>query len=175
MWQPGGTTGSTLIVNASGNYTATITDANGCISTSTPINITVVAQPIATITPSGPTTFCQGGSVTLSAAYPTGILWNTGSTATSLTVSASGTFSYIVDLGNGCSDTSAITTVTVNPNPTPQIAVSGPISFCQGGSVTLTSNYNSGNNWSNGLITNSINVNASGQGSAQKGQRRRAR
>ncbi len=162
VWQPGGTSGSTLSVNATGNYTATITDANGCSSTSTPISITVVAQPVATISPSGTTTFCQGGSVTLSAAYPIGILWSNGSTATSLTVNATGAFSYIVNLGNGCVDTSATTTVTVNPNPTPQITASGPISFCQGGSVTLSSNYNVGNLWSTGAISNTINVVASG-------------
>ncbi len=162
VWQPGGTIGSTLVVNSSGNYTATITDANGCISTAAPITITVIAQPVAIIAASGPTTFCQGGSVTLTANYPTGILWNTGSTATSLSITSSGTFSYIVDLGNGCADTSANTIVTVNPNPTPLITASGPVSFCQGGSVTLNSNYNNGNLWSSGANTSSINVIASG-------------
>lgn len=162
VWQPGGTIGSTLVVNSSGNYTATITDANGCISTAAPTTITVIAQPVATIPSSGPTTFCQGGSVVLSANYPTGILWNNGSTATSLNINSSGTFSFIVDLGNGCVDTSAITTVTVNPNPTPTISAVGVTTFCQGGSVTLNSNYNNGNLWSNGANTNSINVVASG-------------
>ncbi len=162
VWQPGGTIGSTLVVNSSGNYTATITDANGCISTAAPITITVIAQPVALIAASGPTTFCQGGSVTLTANYPTGILWNTGSTGTSLSITSSGTFSYIVDLGNGCADTSANTIVTVNPNPTPLITASGPVSFCQGGSVTLNSNYNNGNLWSSGANTSSINVIASG-------------
>ncbi|MEI7802192.1 MAG: GEVED domain-containing protein, partial [Bacteroidota bacterium] len=162
VWQPSGTSGTTLVVSSTGNYTATITDANGCISVSAPTTITVIAQPIATIAANGQTTFCQGGSVTLTANYPTGILWNNGSTTTSITVNASGTFSFIVDLGNGCADTSAVTTVTVNPNPTPLITGSGPITFCQGGIVTLFSNYNAGNLWSNGAISNTINVNTSG-------------
>lgn len=162
VWQPGGSVGSTLVVNATGNYTATITNGNGCVSTSTPTTITVIAQPIATIAASGPTTFCQGGSVTLTANYPTGILWSNGSTATSLNVNSSGTFSFIVDLGNGCVDTSANTIVTVNSNPTPVITPASSTTFCQGGSVTLNSNYANGNLWSSGANTNSINVIASG-------------
>jgi len=45
---------------------------------------------------------------------------------------------------------------------TPIITANGPTNFCAGGSVTLTSSSNSGNVWSNGATTNSINVNASG-------------
>ena len=162
VWQPSGTSGATYVVSSSGNYTATITDANGCTAASAPIAVNVIAQPIASITPSGPTTFCAGGSVDLSANYPNGILWSNGSTSTSLTVTTSGTYSFIVDLGNGCVDTSAVTTVTVNPNPTPTITPSGATTFCAGGSVTLTSSYANGNAWSSGANTVSINVIASG-------------
>lgn len=162
VWQPGGAVGSTLTVSSSGNYTATITDVNGCFSTSAPIAITVIAQPVATIATNAPVTFCQGGSVTLTANYPTGILWNNGATTTSINVNSTGTFSFVVDLGNGCVDTSASQVVTVNPNPVPVISPSGTTTFCQGGSVTLNSNYNIGNLWSSGANASSINVLASG-------------
>jgi hypothetical protein len=65
--------------------------------------------------------------------------------------------------GNGCSATSAGTTVTVNPNPaTPTIGAGGPLTFCAGGSVTLTSSSATGNVWSTGSTTPSIVVNTGG-------------
>ncbi|MEI2748966.1 MAG: Ig-like domain-containing protein [Ferruginibacter sp.] len=47
-------------------------------------------------------------------------------------------------------------------NPAPVITASGPVSFCPGGSVVLTSSAASGNIWSNGATTQSITVNTSG-------------
>ncbi|MFN8397389.1 MAG: hypothetical protein U0176_22390, partial [Bacteroidia bacterium] len=44
----------------------------------------------------------------------------------------------------------------------PTITASGPIQFCAGGSVTLSSNATSGNTWSNGATTQDIVVTASG-------------
>src|SRR5204862_7637983 len=58
-----------------------------------------------------------------------------------------GSYSVRVTNGQSCSATSAATTVTVNPlPPTPTISTGGAsTSFCQGGSVTLTSSATSGN------------------------------
>ena len=44
----------------------------------------------------------------------------------------------------------------------PTISANGPTSFCTGSSVILTSSSSTGNNWSNGAITNSINVSSAG-------------
>jgi hypothetical protein len=46
-------------------------------------------------------------------------------------------------------------------NPTPVITASGPLSFCPGGSVVLTSSAATGNIWSNGATTQSVTVSAS--------------
>ncbi len=55
--------------------------------------------------------------------------------------------------------------VIVNPLSAPVISADGPINFCQGDSVTLTSNSSTGNVWDNGTgtyTTNSITVKATG-------------
>jgi gliding motility-associated-like protein len=94
--------------------------------------------PNTTITPSGPTSFCQGGSVTLSApGGATSYLWNTGETSQSINVIVSGTYTVTVT-NSGCTATSNGTTVTVKPIPTvPTIIAAGSTTFCNTGSVTL--------------------------------------
>jgi hypothetical protein len=83
-----------------------------------------VVEPVtAAITASGPTTFCAGGSVTLTASAGGSYLWSNGATTQSITVSQTG--SYWVRVANaGCSATSQPVDVTVNPLPAPTIRVS---------------------------------------------------
>jgi hypothetical protein len=54
-------------ITASGTYTATLTGSNGCDSVAT-LELAVNSSPIAQVIADGPTTFCPGGSVTLTAA-----------------------------------------------------------------------------------------------------------
>jgi hypothetical protein len=158
-----GETSQTIEVTEGGEYTVTVTGANGCSAISAPTIVTVNARPPATITASGDLTFCTGGSVTLTASPGASYLWSTGETSPSIEVFASDNYSVIVTYANGCSSTSADTSVTVNANPdTPSITPSGPTTFCAGGSVTLSApaGYSS-YLWSNGAITPSINVTTS--------------
>lgn len=118
-----------------------------------------------TATAQSSTTFCQGGSVTLDAGFVAGAsyLWSNGATTQTTSVTTSGSYSVTVTKSNGCSATSNAITVTVNPTPTaPTISANGPVMFCNGGSVTLTSSQATGIEWSNQAITPSITVNASG-------------
>ncbi len=94
-------------------YVVAITNGNGCTDNDT-IVVTVVPLPSPSITPSGPTSFCTGGSVTLTSAAATTYLWSTGATDTlpSITVSTSGTYTVTVSNGIGCTAT-ATQTVTV--------------------------------------------------------------
>ncbi len=163
LWSNNATTQS-ITVNTTGNYTVTVTNANGCTRISGLISVKVNPLPaVPTINASGPTTFCQGGSVTLTSSSATGNLWSNNATTQSITVNASGNYSVTVTNANNCSSTSAPTTVTVNPLPAvPTINASGPTTFCQGGSVTLTSSSATGNLWSNNATTQSITVNTSG-------------
>lgn len=94
-------------------YVVAVTNVNGCVDNDTVI-VTVVPLPAPSITPSGPTSFCSGGSVTLTAAAATSYLWSTSATDTlqSITVSTSGTYSVTIVNGTGCTAT-ASQTVTV--------------------------------------------------------------
>ncbi|MFP5246749.1 MAG: hypothetical protein ACLGH0_08645, partial [Thermoanaerobaculia bacterium] len=155
LWSTGEST-STITVTSSGTYTVTVTDANGCTGFDD-FDILITPIPAATITPQGPTTFCDGGNVMLMASPGSSYLWSTGETSQSITVSASGTFTVTVTDGDNCSATSAPTTVTVNPNPTPTIT--GPTSTCAGTPVTL----DAGNGfvsylWSTGETSQTISV-----------------
>ncbi len=163
-WLPNGQTTQHINAGNTGSYTATYTDANGCSSTSNPVTVTVTplsAAPV--VTASGSTTFCAGDSVVLTSSIVTGNIWNPGNLTTpSITIKNSG--SYSVTIGNGCSASSIPVVVTVLPSPAnPLVTANGPTTFCAGGNVTLTSSYQSGNQWvPNGELTKSITVNTSG-------------
>jgi hypothetical protein len=161
LWSTGATT-QAIAVSTAGNYTVTVTNANGCSGTSAARTVTVTPLPTATITPSGPTTFCAGGIVTLSASAGSSYLWSNGATSSFITVSTSGSYSVTITNANGCSATSAPTTVTVNPLPPATITAGGPTTFCAGGSVTLTASAGASYLWSNGATTQSIAASSSG-------------
>jgi len=165
LWSTGATTQS-INVTTSGSYTVRVTDINGCQSLpSAATVVTVNALPAApTITASGPTTFCDGGSVTLTSSTGTSYLWSTGATTRSINVTTSGSYTVRVTNTNGCQSLpSAATVVTVNALPAaPTITASGPTTFCAGGSVTLTSSTSTSYLWSTGATTRSINVTTSG-------------
>ena len=152
----GSATNPSYIATASGNYTVIVTGGNGCISAPSAAT-TVTVNPIPatpTITPGGPTTFCTGGSVTLTSSSASGNQWYIegvsigGATNQGYVATASGNYTVIVTT-NGCSSAPpAATTVTVNPIPAkPVITPGGPTTFCAGGSLTLSSNSATGNQW----------------------------
>lgn len=116
-------------------YSVRVIDGNSVENTA--LSFTIHDNPAPVITASGPLTFCQGGSVLLTASTGTSYLWSTGETTQSITVSASG--SYTVSIANGsCGSNSEPTIVTVNPSPaTPALSVSGATTFCEGGSVVI--------------------------------------
>jgi hypothetical protein len=165
LWSTGETTRS-IVVTASGNYSVTTSDPDGCSTTSPSTSVIVNPPPAAVITPSGPTSFCAGGSVTLTAATAASYSWSTGATTRSITVSGSGSYSVTVTGANGCSVTSAPTVVTVNTNPTATVTAGGPTTFCAGGNVTLTASGGVSYLWSTGATTASIIASTSGSYSA---------
>ncbi|MDP4750212.1 MAG: T9SS type A sorting domain-containing protein [Schleiferiaceae bacterium] len=159
LWSNGATTQS-ITATTAGSYSVTVS-ANGCSTTSSPQTVTVNPLPSSAVTASGPLTLCQGESVTLAAPSGYSYLWSNGSTAQSIVVSASGQYSVTVS-ANGCSSTSAALAVTVNPNPPANVVASGPLTFCQGGSVALVAPSGYAYVWSNGATTQTINAVASG-------------
>jgi len=165
LWSTGATTPS-ITATATGNYTVQVTNANGCLSEASNATVVTVnpfpAKP--TITAGGPTTFCAGGNVVLTASTGTTYLWSNGATTPSITVSTAGSYTVRVTNAAGClSVASDATTVTVNALPAkPTISAGGPTTFCFGGSVTLTSSAGSSYLWSTGATTPSITVSTAG-------------
>jgi predicted RNase H-like HicB family nuclease len=119
-----------------------------------------------TITPGGTTTFCQGGSVTLTSSSGSSYSWSPGAATTQgISATASGSYTVTVPDPNGCGpQTSAPVSVTVNQLPaTPTITAGGPLTFCDPGSVTLTSSSATGYVWSpGGATTQTITADADG-------------
>jgi hypothetical protein len=159
LWN-NGSTQSSIIVSQSGNYFVTLTE-NGCSATSNSIQVNVNPNPVVSISPSGSTTFCEGGSVMISSSSSQGNLWSNGSTQSSIMVNQSGNYSVTV-IENGCSATSNSIQVNVIPNPVVSISASGSTTFCEGGSVMISSSSSQGNLWSNGSTQSSIMVSQSG-------------
>jgi len=127
-----GATGSSYSAAASGNYSVTITNGT-CVATSAPFTVSVTPAPPAIVTPAGPTTFCQGGSVLLNTNRASGYSyqWTKNNInipgATSWQYTAVATADYAVNIFDGtCPAVSAITTVTVNDFPVAVITVVGP-------------------------------------------------
>ena len=120
-------------------------------------------SPDVAIAADGPLTFCTGESITISA--PEGFstyAWSNGGAGNEIEVTASGTYSVVVDEGNGCFSTSLPIVVTVDPIETPSISAVGDTLFCQGGSVELISSEANAYTWSTGATTPSISVTESG-------------
>ena len=165
LWSNGATTQS-ITVSAAGTYTCQVVSAAGCQSpNSNSITVTVNTVPATpSITAGGATTFCSGGSVTLTSTAGTSYLWSNGATTQSITATTAGTYTVQVTNASGCqSAASAATTVTVNPTPAaPTLTAGGATTFCSGGSVTLTSTTGNAYLWSNGATTQSITATASG-------------
>ena len=79
------------------------------------VSITVTSGTItsATITAGGATTFCQGGSVTLTSSTGSSYLWSTGATTASISPTTAGNYTVQVTDANGCKNTSSTTIVSV--------------------------------------------------------------
>jgi hypothetical protein len=92
----------TGLAAGSSTISYTYTNLNGCTAT---VNypITILAAPTPTISASGATSFCQGGSVTLTAPSASSYLWSTGATTQSIVVNTAGNYGLSITSSNGCS------------------------------------------------------------------------
>ncbi len=142
-WSNGAAT-QTLSATTAGNYTVTVTYQNGCSKASGKKKVTVNANPVPVITPNGPITFCDGGTVSLNAGSFTTYLWNNGATVQTVIANASATYKVTVTNANGCTGTSAQVATVVNPLPTATATPTGSTTFCAGDSVKITANGGAG-------------------------------
>jgi hypothetical protein len=102
------------------------------------------------ISAGGPTTFCQGGNVFLTAIYSGAtVQWKKngtnipGATSPTYLVTTKGT--YTCETTSICGTATSVGIfVNVNKNPPATIIAGGPTNFCAGGSVILTANAGGG-------------------------------
>jgi gliding motility-associated-like protein len=138
-----GATNQTYSATASGAYTVIVT-ASGCSSAaSAGTTVTVNDIPSTpTIGAGGPTTFCAGGSVTLTSSSATGNQWYkdgsviSGATNQTYSATASGAYTVIVTASGCSSAASAGTTVTVNAIPATPASIAGKLRVIAGTSQT---------------------------------------
>ncbi|MBK7442827.1 MAG: T9SS type A sorting domain-containing protein [Bacteroidetes bacterium] len=96
------------------------------------------------ITAGGPISFCQGGSVLLTATYTgASVQWKKngtnipGATSTTYNVTTKGNYTCVTTSACGTAESTPIF-VNVIKNPNASISAGGPTTFCAGGSVVLT-------------------------------------
>lgn len=161
-WSPGEDSGSVANNIPAGTYTVSVTDANGCITSS---NVNII-QPPQIITTAGPDdTLCVGQSATLSASATGGTgnyiyAWQPSSAVTggtlNITPASDVTYSVVAYDQLGCSGTTDLVTAVVYTLNSSSLQAFATSPVCPGqASVVYVETYgNTGSltyQWSNGL------------------------
>lgn len=155
---------NTAAMNTGANtITVVATQGNcGAVNLTNTASVFLNVLPTVTISASGPTTVCTGGSVTLTASPAASWLWSDNSTAQNLLVTQSGNYFVTVTDANGCSNTSSSININVIAPPTAVISAAGPTTFCQGDNVMLNASGGTSYSWSTGSTASSISVSQAG-------------
>ncbi|HXB41086.1 MAG TPA: gliding motility-associated C-terminal domain-containing protein, partial [Bacteroidia bacterium] len=162
-WSSGGS-GTSVSGLPAGTYTATITDANNCVTTTT----VSVVQPLPisiTFTNNSPSACgASTGSVTANASGGTGVItytWNTGASGQTLSNVPAGSYTVTATDANNCSHIASVNIVTVNgPTVTPVATASVNCNGASTGSASV--NISGGTpsytvSWSNGGSGTTVN------------------
>ena len=123
----------------SGNYTHLLVSSGGCDSTLT-MHLTINPKPDVSIIASGPTSFCPGGSVTLTANSANAYVWSTGESTQAITVNNSGNYTVTITDSESCTSTSDAVIVSADDltNPT-VITQSITVQLSASGTATISS------------------------------------
>lgn len=149
-------------VHAPGLYTLRVTNLNGCTSIADSVVVGITQRPL--LEPGGTHSICFGESLVLDAGegYVT-YQWNTGPQGRTLVVDTSGTYWADVTDAGGCTLRTDTVLLFVRPEIVPVITPDGPLTFCDGDSVTLDAPLGfRGYEWSSGELTSRIVVRRSG-------------
>jgi hypothetical protein len=152
---------NTGVLSTTTYYRVIVTQGSGCVTTSLATVVTVVPDPVVTLSTTTPT-ICKGGTADLTSTVTGGtgttlFQWQTSadgttwadstgatnSTLTTTTLDASRYYRLIVTQGSGCQTISANLQVIVVPKPV--IGVNAAVTnVCVGGGVTITSTTSGG-------------------------------
>ena len=156
-WSNGSRT-DRITVGTQGTYTVTGTDGNGCVNTG---SVTLDVHEIPDVKINGRTTYCQGGSTTITATGASSYVWSSGEVSQSITASYAGSYEVTGTDQYGCS---AVKSVNISQS-TVNASITGDRYFCRGESTTLTVTGDATNTyqWFDGSTTSDIEISTSGQ------------
>ncbi len=163
IWNTNAQTNSIYVKKAM-NYSVKATGENGCFSV-TNFSLSYLPKPALSISADGPTEFCIGKSVKLTAeGNYSKYSWSTGSPLKSIYVTESGTFSVFVKGENGCNSDTIVQKVSVGSPRLIKIKSNELAKFCKGNSITLFPDIQAAKkyNWSTGDTTRTISVSKPG-------------
>jgi hypothetical protein len=171
-----GATNQNLTVKTAGNYSVRVINNSACFATSSSITVNVLPSPaVPSVGNTRPLIFCSGDNTVLVSSEFSNNQWLfngniiAGATGQLLNVQNGGNYSVRVTNIFGCSATSGLSTVVVNPTPSvPTISNNRPLTFCAGDNTVLSSSSVIGNQWLlngniiNGATTQTLSVTSSG-------------
>ncbi|MBI3502626.1 MAG: right-handed parallel beta-helix repeat-containing protein [Bacteroidetes bacterium] len=165
IWNNGQTTSVTTGLGT-GNYTVTITDANGCTKNAIAY---ITPKPSPNVTTSATQTNCSPSTGTAAAtalggASPYTYLWSDGQTTSVATALAAGSYTVVVTDSYGCTKTA---TVSVTQKSNPNVTTSTTQTNCSSPTGTATASVSGGTFpytylWSNNATTQQANNLAAG-------------
>ncbi|QDK77420.1 hypothetical protein EXU85_01935 [Spirosoma sp. KCTC 42546] len=106
VWATGQTT-SSISVSATGTYSVTLTSANGCTNMVSTTVLSDQTTPALSLSPTDATLTCSSPAVSVSAIGTGSVVWSTGQTTPSISVSTAGTYSLTLTGINGCTATAS--------------------------------------------------------------------
>ncbi|MBP9177755.1 MAG: gliding motility-associated C-terminal domain-containing protein, partial [Flavobacteriales bacterium] len=160
LWSTGAVT-PTITVTTSGNYSVEV--FSGMCSVTDAIDVTV--NPMPAVDLGADVTLCAGEDVVLDATWPGATyLWNTGAITPTWTATTTGNYSVAVSL-NGCVANDAL---NVNVLTATSLDLGPDVTLCTGEQVVLDATTAGATYlWSNGAVTPTITVTASGNYSVE--------
>lgn len=145
VWSHGLTAAGAVNLPA-GNYTVTVTDANGCTSSQS-VTITQASALTATATATSASCGNNDGTATVSSAGGSpsySYVWSNTQTGSSISNLLPGNYSVTVTDGNGCTQTTA---VSVAQTGGPAATIGTNITISQGSSATLSASGGTTYSW----------------------------
>lgn len=145
VWTNGVQDGVPFIINNTTSYSVTGTDVNGCTDSDI---IVVTVNPAPTVDAGSDFIVCPGTEITLSASGTDSYVWDNGvQDGVAFTITTTTTYTVTGTDANGCEGTDQIT-VTAE---TPSVDAGADVSVCEGEEVTLSASGADTYVWDNGV------------------------